>query len=184
MGGVVGRDGFAWSTPDIPEAVWRDTLRFNTLFDPEASATVFESGIPVTLVPADVTTRVFQRSRDLERLASAGDPLHRYLALWGRPWVRWSVEVRGLPGAHLHDPLTLAAVLRASLFTFEAMAVDVDALRSGGRWLVEGPGGASVRVATGVDASGAESFLSGRLCERVLGRYRSVGGSGGRTGSV
>jgi len=163
---------FVWQTPDIPDDVWRNTLRFNTVFDPEAAAVVFRSGIAVTLVPANVTALVFQRPIHLERLQAGGTRWHRYLATYARPWVEWSIHERRLPGAHMHDPLTVAAVIDAAFFQFTSMDLSVPALLTGkGPWLTVDSGGLPVKVASEVDAPRFEDWLADRLHAPVLERY-------------
>ena len=163
---------FVWQTPDIPDDVWRSTLRFNTVFDPEASAVVFRSGISVTLVPANVTALVFQRPIHLERLQAGGTRWHRYLATYARPWVEWSIHERKLPGAHMHDPLTVAAVIDPTFFQFTSMDLSVPALLTGkGPWLTVESGGLPVNVASEVDAPRFEDWLADRLHAPILERY-------------
>ena len=98
---------FVWSTPDIPDEVWRNTLRFNTTFDPEASVVVFRAGVPLIFITVNVTRLAFQRPEHLVRLAAVPTPFHRFLYAHIRPWVEWSMAERRLPGAHMHDPLCL-----------------------------------------------------------------------------
>ena len=163
---------FVWQTPDIPDDVWRNTLRFNTVFDPEAAAVVFRSGISVTLVPANVTALVFQRPIHLERLQAGGTRWHHYLATYARPWVEWSIHERRLPGAHMHDPLTMAAVIDPTFFQFTSMDLSVPALLTGkGSWLTVDSGGQPVNVASEVDAPRFEDWLADRLHAPVLERY-------------
>ncbi|MGD9332205.1 MAG: nucleoside hydrolase [Desulfobacterales bacterium] len=163
---------FVWQTPDIPEDVWRTTLRFNTVFDPEAAAVVFRSGIPLTLVPANVTSLVFQRPGHLEALERGGTPWHRFLATYARPWVEWSIHERHLPGAHMHDPLTVALVIDPSFCHIESMDLSVPALLTGkGPWLSLDSGGMPVKAASQVDAPRFESWLAERLGGPVLDRY-------------
>jgi purine nucleosidase len=163
---------FVWQTPDIPDDVWRNTLRFNTVFDPEASAVVLRSGISVTLVPANVTALVFQRPIHLERLQAGGTRWHRYLATYARPWVEWSIHERRLPGAHMHDPLTVAAVIDPAFFQFTSMDLSVPALLTGkGPWLTVDSGGLPVNVASEVDAPRFEDWLADRLHAPILERY-------------
>jgi purine nucleosidase len=164
-----GDDPLVWETPDIPVQVWRDTLRFNPLFDPEASAVVCLSGVPLTLVPVNVTARVFQRTEHLERLVENPSPFHQHLHRYARPWVRWSMADRRLPGAHLHDPLTLALVVRPELARCRQMWVDVERLlKLKDPWLRELPRvgdrrGAEVTVAVSVDAEGGECWINSRI---------------------
>jgi purine nucleosidase len=165
---------FVWRTPDIPAEIWRTTLRFNTRFDPEAAAVVFRSGLPVTLVPANVTSRVFQRPEHLEKLKSAGTPWHRFLETYARPWVEWSIAERRLPGAHMHDPLTVATVIDPTFCRFEAMNLSVPALLTGkGDWLSWNGGGLPVRTAAEVDAPRFEDWLAERLERPLLDAYRT-----------
>jgi purine nucleosidase len=159
----------AWITPDIPDAVWRHVLRFNTLFDPEASAIVFNSEIPLTLVPVNVTAQVFQHLEAIKELESCGSAFHDHLLTYGRPWVAWSMAERRLPGAHMHDPLTLAVLIEPGLCRYRAMHLDVARLLAGEPgWLGEGPAGGRVQVAVAVAAQRFESLLARRLAAPPL----------------
>ncbi len=75
----LARRKIEWHTPDIPDPVWRETLRFNTGYDPEAAAIVFRSGLPLRLLGIDVTTLVYQRPQDLLPLAQSDNPFQRHL---------------------------------------------------------------------------------------------------------
>ena len=165
---------FVWQTPDIPDDVWRTTLRFNTRFDPEAAAVVFRSGIPVTMVPANVTSQVFQRPEHLEILKDGGTPWHRFLETYARPWVEWSLKERRLPGAHMHDPLTVATVIDPTFCPLTSMDLSVPAFLTGKRdWLSWDGGGLPVWVATEVDAPRFENWLAERLRAPVRDAYRN-----------
>jgi purine nucleosidase len=170
-----GDDPLAWETPDIPAMVWRDTLRFNPLFDPEASAIVCLSGAPLTLVPVNLTARVFQRPEHLEILAGNPSPFHQHLYRCALPWVQWSMAHRRLPGAHLHDPLTLALVVRPELARYRSMWVDVERLLNlKDPWLRELPRkadrrGAEVTVAVAVEAAASEQWINTRIAAPFLG---------------
>jgi len=163
---------FVWHTPDIPDDVWRTTLRFNTLFDPEAAAVVLRSGIPVTLVPANVTSLVFQRPAHLQQLQAVDTPWHRYLTTYAQPWVEWSLHERRLPGAHMHDPLTVATVIDPTFCRITSMDLSVPALLTGkGPWLTPDGGGLPVKTATEVDAPRFETWLAERLCRPIRDCY-------------
>ncbi len=164
---------FVWSTPDIPDDIWQTTLRFNTSFDPEASAVIFRSGVPLTFVPANVTCRVFQRPSHLERLQRIPAPFQQFLHTYARPWVDWSIAERKLPGAHMHDPLTVACVIDPTFCRWETLYLDDEIFLSGeDPWLAPHPPGTPVQVATNVDTARFEAFLAGRLCRPVLAPYR------------
>ena len=102
------------------------TVEFNAGYDPESLAIVLASGARVTLVPLDVTTRTRMTVRDLERIAAGRTPLHAFLAATSRPWLRFAMEVRGLPGFWLHDPLALAYALDPATLRLTPMHVAVD----------------------------------------------------------
>ncbi len=177
MGGSfepISGPAFVWSTPDIPDDVWRTTLRFNTAFDPEASAAVFRSGAPLTFITANVTSRVYQRPSHLERLRATDTPFHRFLHTYARPWVEWSIAERKLPGAHMHDPLTVAAVIDPAFCRLETLYLDTAALLEGRTpWLVREPAGPPVQAAIDVDQARFEAFLAERLTREVLSIYRT-----------
>lgn len=179
MGGMFHAPGGGpvWRTPDIPDHVWRTTLRFNTLFDPEAAALVFRSGVPVTLLTANVTARVFWRPEHQARLARQPGGLQRHLHRWTAPWLEWSREVRGIPGAHLHDPLTLGVVLDPGFCRWAGMQVDVDRLLAEDPdWLGWSATGVAVQAAVDVEAGRFEDFLAERLQAPVPPRYRTPTG--------
>jgi purine nucleosidase len=153
-----------WDTPDIPSEVWRETLRFNTQFDPEASTIVFNSGIPLTLVPVNITAQVFQRLAELDRLQDCRTPYHDHLHTYGRPWVIWSREVRQLPGAHMHDPLTLAVAIDPTLCHYRTMKFDqAKLLADNSGWLGGPVGSVQLQVAVSVDACRCEALLARHL---------------------
>jgi inosine-uridine nucleoside N-ribohydrolase len=151
MGGAIHVSGLV--TPAV---------EFNVGYDPESLAVVLASGAPVTLVPLDVTTRTHMVPGDLERIAGGGTPLHAFLATASRPWLRFAMEARNLPGFWLHDPLALAYVLDPAILRLAPMHVVVDL---GGEWtaghlvgyadgagfLRPAPGSANARVALDLD---------------------------------
>lgn len=137
-------------------------VEFNIGYDPEAAAVVFASGAPVTLVPLDVTTRTFMTPKDLEQIAAGETPLHAFLAKTSRPWQRFAMEVRGLPGFWLHDPLALAYALDPAILKLTPMHVAVELggeLTAGQllgypestRFLIPAPGPVNARVALDLD---------------------------------
>jgi purine nucleosidase len=163
-----------WNTPDIPDEIWRSVLRFNTLFDPEASAVVFNSGVPVTLVPVNVTAQVFQRLEALDRLEKCMDAYHTHLWRYGRPWVVWSNAERRLPGAHMHDPLALATVIDPTLCRYRSMNLNTVKLLAGDPgWLETDGSGSRVQVAVAVEARRFETLLARRLLLDPLPDYDS-----------
>jgi purine nucleosidase len=158
-----------WSSPDNPADVWRYVLKFNTGFDPEASAIVFGSGIPFTFVTGNVTGRVYQYCEDLERVRALGTPYHQLLYDAGLGWLDWSIAERKLVGAHMHDPLTLAVVIDRSFCTFQDMHIDVTKFLAGGYpWLYRSDKEPQGKVAVDVDKRRFEEWLADRLASPLL----------------
>ena len=99
------------------------------------------------IVPAEVTMPTALADGDVEKLGS-GDPLARALSTLCREWL---VALRDRLGAEnprvaLHDPLTVATLVKPELCPFESREISVD---SEGR-TERVPGGASVEVAVSV----------------------------------
>jgi len=102
------------------------TVEFNAGYDPEATQIMFQSGVPITMVGLDVTTKAYLYLDDLKILGEMGTPLTDYLAIACEPWLRLQMEWRKLPGCWLHDPLAVCVLLDPSLVTTEPMHVDVE----------------------------------------------------------
>ena len=66
--------------------VFAPGVDYNLCSDPHASLLVLRSGIPTTLVSADVTLRTWLREADAARIESAGAALHAALARALRIW--------------------------------------------------------------------------------------------------
>jgi inosine-uridine nucleoside N-ribohydrolase len=94
---------------------WRPLAEFNIWVDPEAAHVVFTSGLPVTMVPLDVTHQALATEPVLADLRAIGSPLSalvvellgffadRYKSLWG------------FPAAPVHDPVAVARVIDPGL---------------------------------------------------------------------
>jgi purine nucleosidase/pyrimidine-specific ribonucleoside hydrolase len=134
---------------------------FNMAADPEAAAIVFAAGVPLVLVPLDVTRKVratraytaaLRASGKAEAIASA-DLIDAYFQ-----------STEGGESRPLHDPCVVVLALAANLFGTETvpLAVDVgDGPDAGALAIV--PDGPAVTVATSVDAAAALALLAERL---------------------
>jgi len=118
---------------------------YNVASDPEASRTVFESGLPLTMVGLDVTLDVQLSVPMRDQVLESERPLCRALAEI-HPF--WPAEQ-----PVLHDPLTVAACADDSLITWVDRKVVVD---KSGRTLMLRSNEPTVRAAVAVDA---ERFL-------------------------
>jgi purine nucleosidase len=98
---------------------------FNIYVDPHAAHIVFHSGIPITLIPLDVTHKCLLKLEHLERLMKISSPISRFIKEATEVYLKLSLE-RGFEGSALHDPLTLVTIIAPDLLTLKEYYVDVD----------------------------------------------------------
>ena len=99
---------------------------FNIHADPHAAHIVFHAGIPITLIPLDVTYKCLLTSVDVERLNQIDSPIARFVRDATAVYMEFYKNYEGFNGCALHDPLTLATIIAPELLTFEDHYVDVD----------------------------------------------------------
>jgi len=130
---------------------------FNIYSDPVAAKIVFESGIPITLVPLDVTHQVFLAPRWMEeKVKPLNTPFSNFLI----EATGYDIEThrfRNRDTIFLHDPLAVAAVIEPTLVKTERLPLRVET-REGNYWgkIIEFEEGSEINVCLGVDA---ERFL-------------------------
>jgi purine nucleosidase len=98
---------------------------FNIYVDPHAAHIVFHSGIPMTLVPLDVTQKCMLKQEHLDRLMKINSPISRFIRDAVEVYLQASYAL-GYEGSALHDPLTLATIIAPELLTSQEYYVDVD----------------------------------------------------------
>lgn len=135
---------------------------FNMAADPEAAAVVFGAGLPVTLIPLDVTRRVRADGAWTGRLATGARPEAQASAALIRAYFDRT------PGVHasrpLHDPCVMLLALRPDLFGVRRMGIRVDCGRGvdAGALTVDA-GAPEIDVAMTVDGRCALKLLWERL---------------------
>ncbi|WP_156252617.1 nucleoside hydrolase [Pseudactinotalea terrae] len=141
---------------------------FNFHADPEAARYVAESGVPLRIVPLDVTRRALVTGEDIDRLRAAGG----IAALMGDmlAYLARGFERRhGIRACAVHDALAVAALLEPELMVWEHAAITVEC--SGeftrGELIVDTHGRLgrepSAAVATGIDAERFRTLMHRRL---------------------
>jgi purine nucleosidase len=98
---------------------------FNIYVDPHAAHIVFHSGIPMTLIPLDVTHKCLLRQEHVDRLMKINSPISRFIRDAMEVYLEASYAL-GFTGSSLHDPLTLTTILAPELLTLKEYYVDVD----------------------------------------------------------
>ena len=99
---------------------------FNIYVDPEAAAVVMRSGVPLTMVPLDVTHRVLATPERLARIRGLGNKAGAVVAGLLGFSERFDVAKYGGTGAPLHDPNVIAWLLKPELYTGRRINVAVE----------------------------------------------------------
>jgi len=125
---------------------------FNLAADPHAADLVLASGVPLTLIPLDVTRRVRATTVDLSALTAT--PAARTAAALIGAYFHGSDRV----SRPLHDPCVMLLACAPHLFRVEPMRLRVDLADHPGR-LIPDDTRPAIHVATTVDAPAALARL-------------------------
>jgi purine nucleosidase len=99
---------------------------FNIFVDPLAAKIVFESGLPITLVPLDVTHQVFLTSQVIEMRVK---PFHHTFSQFVIEATGYDITTHRFRTGevfYLHDPLAVGVVINSDLVRKERLAIDVE----------------------------------------------------------
>lgn len=97
---------------------WQPAAEFNIYVDPEAAEMVFQSGIPVVMAGLDVTHKAQIHLADIERFRQIGNPVATIVAELLDFFMEYHKDEKwGFVGAPLHDPCTIAWLLKPEIFT-------------------------------------------------------------------
>ena len=134
---------------------------FNIHADPHAARIVFESGLPITMVPLDLTHQVRSTAPRIASIRALGTPVGDAVADLLTP-------TKAAPDA-LHDPCVIAYLLAPALFVGGRVnvAVECESALTLGMTVVDWRGvsgrPANANVLHGVDANGVYALLTERL---------------------
>jgi purine nucleosidase len=115
MGGAIRHEG---NTTALAE--------FNTYVDPHAAQIVYQAGIPITLVPLDVTYQCILTPGDVNRLQKIDSSLTRFVADATRFYMEFHDEYQQIEGCVINDPLAVALTFMPELCTYQELPVEVD----------------------------------------------------------
>ncbi|MCJ7749389.1 MAG: nucleoside hydrolase [Desulfobacterales bacterium] len=100
---------------------------FNIFSDPLAAKLVFESGLPITLVPLDVTHQVFLTPQVIEEKIK---PINNSFSRFVIEAIGYDLNthrfLRGSELIYLHDPLAAGVVIDPGLVKKERLPLDVE----------------------------------------------------------
>lgn len=105
---------------------WTPSAEFNIHADPEAAHVVFDSGLPITMVPLEVTHQALATPAVLERIDAIGTPVARMSAQLLRYFAATYERVFGFPAPAVHDPCAVAVLIDPGVVTTRPMHVAVD----------------------------------------------------------
>ncbi len=102
------------------------TAEFNIYVDPHAAEIVFNSGVPLTIMPLDVTHKALVTKPRNDAFRAIGNRVGAAVADMTDFFERFDKEKYGSEGAPLHDPCVTAYLLRPDLFTGRHINVAIE----------------------------------------------------------
>jgi len=151
MGGAINIPG---NIEDVDPQAHNKVAEWNIYIDPLAAKKVFESGVPITLVPLDVTNQVpldgtfYHQLKKTHKTPEAKFVYelikHEEKMLWANLWYFW-------------DPMAAVIAGHEEIATVEMLPLRVDLLS--GATLVDKKKGVLIRVVTKVDAEKFKQLL-------------------------
>jgi len=102
------------------------SAEFNILEDPDAAHIVMHCGRPLTIVPLDVTHQVLVSRKRLQQIRALGTPVGAAIVGMMEFFNRFDSKKYGSDGAPLHDPCTIAYLLRPELFKGKMCNVEIE----------------------------------------------------------
>ncbi len=102
------------------------SAEFNIYVDPEAAKVVFGAGVPLTMMPLDVTHQALTTRPRVDAFRSMGTKVGDMVAAWTDFFERFDMEKYGSEGAPLHDPCTIAYLINPDLFQGRHINVEVE----------------------------------------------------------
>jgi purine nucleosidase len=146
------------------------SAEFNVFADPHAAQVVFTSGCPITVLGLDATHQVRATPERVAAIEALDSVAARTAARLLRFASKVSAEFMEGEDSPLHDPCTIAFLLRPELFTTRpcAVLVETGSALTIGHTAVEfrvDPTTAAVHWVTRVDADGVFDLLTERLAK-------------------
>lgn len=99
---------------------------FNIYVDPQAAEIVFKSGIPLVVMPLDVTHKALTTNDRVKAFRALGTEPGRMVAEWTDFFERFDKQKYGSNGAPLHDPCVIAYLIQPDLFQGRQINVEIE----------------------------------------------------------
>lgn len=102
------------------------SAEFNIYVDPLAAKIVFDSALPIVAFGLDVTHQVLTSKDIIARVKAIGNPVSEAAHGIMRDYSRFDSDKYGTDGGPLHDPCTVAYLLRPDLFKTKTCNLSVE----------------------------------------------------------
>lgn len=102
------------------------TAEFNIYVDPQAADIVFKSGVPIVVMPLDVTHKALVTKSRNNAFRALDTPVGIAVAQMTDFFERFDKEKYGTEGAPLHDPCVTAYLIKPDLFTGRHINVEIE----------------------------------------------------------
>lgn len=142
---------------------------FNIYVDPQAADIVFRAGVPLTVMPLDVTHKALVTKARNDAFRAIGNRVGIAVAEMTDFFERFDREKYGSEGAPLHDPCVTAYLIRPELFSGRHINVEIETVSDltlgmtvADWWGVSGRA-PNATFMGGVDADGFFALLTERL---------------------
>tara|TARA_R110002126_G_scaffold281712_1_gene429694 strand:- start:60792 stop:61745 length:954 start_codon:yes stop_codon:yes gene_type:complete len=99
---------------------------FNIFVDPDAAYDVFQSGIPIVMMPLDVTHKLLTTKKRLKRIKKLKTPVAKAVVEMLEFFERYDEGKYGTDGGPLHDPTVIAWLLQPELFSGRYCNVEIE----------------------------------------------------------
>lgn len=142
---------------------------FNIYVDPHAADIVFKSGVPLVMMPLDVTHKVMTKAVRVAAIRNLDTTVGHAVADMLEFFERFDEKKYGSDGGPLHDPCVIAYLLRPELFTGRGcnVAIETASELTMGMTVVDWWGvtkrSANAHVMRDVDSDGFFALLTERL---------------------
>src|SRR5262249_7169960 len=115
MGGALRADG---NTTSLAE--------FNFYVDPHAAHIVLHSGLPITLLPWDITRDILLMQEHIYQLTAIASPVSDFIAEATRFYMEFHLAAFGYAGCAINDPAALALAFMPDLARTEPMYISIE----------------------------------------------------------
>lgn len=99
---------------------------FNIYVDPHAADVVLRSGVPIVMMPLDVTHKALTSAKRIAAVRALGNRVGEATAQMLEFFERFDEEKYGTDGGPLHDPCVIAYLLKPGLFKGRSCNVTVE----------------------------------------------------------